>query len=260
MGGESRALAPYQLREVVSAALSGAELSKPTLELFVDSFGFSADDAGRLWRLWNGSSRITVLSGSHAVPMRAEQDLVAALGPRRHQALTMHDHVYVGADGRIDRARMIQVLEAIVPGVDRVPFICDTNVLTIEVAQGGKELSDEVRQISAEMFTTDILLARTLDLGETITLEYWLTYRFPGDLENPAEHEFRRGIMRRVENFNMRVEFDGSRLPAKVWWTHWDGLEGEVLEQEDVPLDSQHSAHRHVRYLERTAVGFRWEW
>ncbi|HEY2505216.1 MAG TPA: hypothetical protein VGI58_01765 [Streptosporangiaceae bacterium] len=228
--------------------------------MFIDAFGFSEHEADRLWRLWNGSGTIGVLSGSHAVPVKAEEDLVAALGPRRHQTLTMHDHVYVGADGRIDRARMIQVLEAIAPGVDRIPFICDTNVLTIEVDQGGKELSGEVRQISPEVFTTDILLARTLGLGETITLEYWLTYRFPGDLENPTEREFRRAMMRRVENFDMRVEFDRARLPTKLWWTHWDGLEGEVLEQEEVALDSQHSAHRYMRSLEKTAVGFCWQW
>jgi hypothetical protein len=155
---------------------------------------------------------------------------------------------------------MLQVLEAIEPGVDRIPFLCDTNVLTIEVEQGGKELSGEVRQIGADVFTTDILLARTLGLGETITLEYWLTYRFPGDLGNPAEREFRRGVLRHVENFDMRVEFDSRRLPVGLWWARWDGVEGEVLEQEEVALDSQQSAHRYIRSLEKTVVGFYWQW
>ncbi len=34
----------------------------------------------------------------------------------------------------------------------------------------------------ADVFATEILLARTLDLGETATLDYWITYKFPGDL------------------------------------------------------------------------------
>ncbi len=75
--------------------------------------------------------------------------------------------------------------------------------------------------------STEILLARTLDLGETITLEYWITYRFPGDPEDPAEREFRRAVMRHVENLDMRVEFHPDKLPAQVWWAHWDGVDGK---------------------------------
>jgi hypothetical protein len=227
--------------------------------MFIDAFGFSEHEADRLWRLWNGSGTISVLAGSHAVPMRAEQDLVAVLGPRKHQALSTHDHAYVGADGRIDRARILQVLEATAPGVDRIPFLCDTSVLTVEVGQGGKELSGEVRQIGEGLFATEILLARTLGLGETTTLEYWLTYRFPG-YEAQPEREYRRGVIRQVENLDMRVEFHPDRMPAGLWWARWDGGEGEVLEQEEVSLDSQHSAHRYMRSLEKTVVGFYWRW
>ncbi|HEY2505217.1 MAG TPA: hypothetical protein VGI58_01770 [Streptosporangiaceae bacterium] len=250
----------HQLRDIVSGALSGSQLTSESLQLFVDGFGFADQEADRLRRLWAGSARIGVASGTNTFSRSTEQDVVEALGPRRHQTLSLHDHVYIAADGRIDQARMIQVLEAIAPEIDRIPFLCDTNVLTIEVGQGAKEVSGAVRQIAKDLYTTDIVLARTLDVGETITLEYWLTYRFPGDLENPAEREFRRGVFRHTENYNMRVEFSPGRLPARLWWGQWDGIDGDVLNQEDVALDSQHSAHCYVRSFEKTVVGFRWEW
>jgi hypothetical protein len=172
----------------------------------------------------------------------------------------LHYHIRVGGDRRIDRVRLLQVIEATAQGVDRIPFICDTSVLSVEVGQGCKELASPLRRVRADMFTTEILLARTLDLGETITLEYWLTYRYPGDMADPSEREQRHGALRQLENFDMRVEFDPGRLPSRVWWARWDGIEGDVIEEQEVSLDSQHAVHRYLRSVSKTVVGFRWEW
>ncbi len=253
-------ITPHQLKDTVSRALTGRLLSRSALSLFVDAFGFSEHEAARLWRLWNGSVAISVMSGSHAVPLGSEQDVDRVIGPRQHQTLSLHDHVYVGADGRIERARTLQVIEANAQGVDRIPFICDTNVLTLEVGQGGKELTGDVRSIGDELFSTEILLARTLDVGETITLEYWITYRYPGDDADPSEREFRRAVMRKVDNFDMRVQFHSGMLPTHVWWARWDGIEGRVIEREAVTLDNEHSVHRYLRSLEKTVAGFYWQW
>jgi len=253
-------ITPHQLKDTVSRALTGRLLSRPALSLFIDAFGFSEHEATRLWRLWNGSASISVMTGSRAVPVQAERQVAEVLGPRQHQTLSLHDHVYIGADGRIDRARAMQVIEATAQGVDRIPFMCDTNVLTIDVGQGCKELTGEVRQIDSDVFATEIVLARTLDLGETITLEYWMTYRFPGNPDDPSEREFRRAVMRHDENFDMRVEFHPDRVPTQVWWAHWDGVDGAVLQRELVVLDSQHSAHRYLRSIDKTVAGFYWQW
>ncbi len=121
-------------------------------------------------------------------------------------------------------------------------------------------MSGELRQLRPDVFTTEILLARTLDLGETATLEYWTTYRLPGDLTDPREREYRRGVLRHMENFDMRVEFHADRLPAQVWWATWDGVEGEVLAQQPVTLDSQHAVQHFLRSVDRAVVGFRWSW
>lgn len=251
---------PYQLGETVSGALAGLQLSKQTLELFVDAFGFLEHEAERLRRLWVGTARISVLSGSHAVPTQAERDVDHALGPRKHQTISLHDHVWVDGDRRIDRVRTLQVIQSTTDGLARIPFVCDTNVMTIDVGHGCKQLADEVRQIGDDMFATEFILARSLDQGETLSLEYLVSYRYPGDPADPAEREYRRAVMRSVDNLDLRVEFHPDRRPARVWSAHWDGVEGGILDQDLVTLDSQHSAHRFLRSLDRTVVGFHWAW
>jgi len=257
--GESQ-LPPYQVREVVSGALFGGKLTTNTLQMFIGAFSFTEDESGRLRRLLAGSSRIGVMSGTSALSLGATLGVDAVFGHRKHHMVSLHDHVWVTADGRIDRGRHLQVIEANFRGVDHIPFVCDTNVLTVEVGQGCKKLTGEVRRIAPELFATDILLARTLNVGETLTLEYWLTYRYPGDPTDPAEREYRRGVLRQVDNLDVRIEFHPDKLPSQVWWAHWDGGDGSVLDREAVSLDSQHSVHRYLRSLEKTVVGFYWQW
>ena len=251
---------PRQLKDTVARALSGRLLSRSTLSLFIDAFGFSDDEALRLWRLWQGSGAISFLSGPRAMPSDKMAEVAAALGPRRHQTVSMHDHVYVGADGRLARTRTLQVVEAITEGLDRVPYLYDTSVLTLEVGQGCARPAGPLYQIRAGVFAIDIPLAKSLAVGETLTLEYLTTYHYPGDLLDPQECEFRRAAMGRLENFDMRVEFHQDMLPAAVWWSVWDGVDGDIAESELVTLDSQHSVHRYLRFLERTVVGFHWSW
>lgn len=251
---------PQRLKDTVSRALSGRLLSRPTLQLFIDAFGFSPQETDRLWRLWNGSAAISVLAGNRAMPRQAERDVRAALGPRRHQTLSMHDHVFVGADGRLERTRTLQVIEAVAADLDRIPYLYDTSALTIEVGQGCQGLSGRLLQIGAGVYATDILLTKSLAIGETTTLEYWTSYRYPGDPADPQEREYRRAVMGHMENFDMRIEFHPGRLPACLWWASWDGLDGCIAQRQEVSLDRQHSAHRYLRAIERTVAGFYWTW
>ena len=258
--GPAPGVQPHQLKDTVSRALSGLLLSKPALELFIAAFGFSAEEADRLRKLWNGSGSIRVLSGSHAVPPQAEQSIQEALGPRRHQTLTMHDHVYVDAEGRIARTRTMQVIEASAPETDRIPYLYDTSSLTVEAGEGCAGLSGDLRQLGDDVFATEILLARPLGLGETTTIEYTTTFRYPGNLDDQSERQYRRGALASLENFDLRIEFHPGRLPAGVWWATWDGVDGPLLTQEPVQLDSLNAAQRYLRSLQRTVVGFHWCW
>jgi hypothetical protein len=257
--GDTDAL-PRQLKDTVSRALSGTLLSRPTLGLFIDAFRISGADAGRLWRLWEGSGRISVLSGPRALGDKAEGTLHSIFGPPRHQTVSLHDHVQVASDGRIARNRTIQVIEATADGLDRIPYLYDTNALTLEVGQGCGDISGELYKISDDVYAATIPFARELSAGETTSLEYTTTYRYPGNLDDPQEREFRRAVMGRLENFDMRVEFHPDMLPATVWWAIWDGVDGDMIEREPVPLGGQHEVHRYLRSVEKTVVGFHWLW
>ncbi len=243
-----------QLKDTVARALSGSLLSRPTLALFIDAFGISGAPADRLWRLWEGSGRVSVLSGPRAMGSKTETELSTALGQRRHQTVSLHDHVNVGSDGRVARTRTLQVIEAVADGLDRIPYLYDTNALTLEVGQGCGEICGELYQISEGLYATTIPLARELSAGETISLEYVTTYRYPGNLNDT------RAVMRRLENLDMRVEFHPAMLPSRIWWAVWDGVGGNVVEREQVSLGSQYEVQRYLRSVEKTVVGFRWSW
>jgi hypothetical protein len=250
-----------QLKDTVSRAMTGRMLSRESLALFIDAFGISRHEAARLWALYGGSARIAVMKGSQVFTPLLDQSVVATLPPRRHQALSLHDHIWVGPDGRLDRARHQMVIEAIEHGCDRLTVITDFNVQTIELGQGCKEFAGvPYRQVGPGAFATDILLTRELDLGETLPVEFFLSCRWPPDAPlGPMETSYRRGTLRVLHNVDLRVEFHPDCLPESVWWAHWENASGEVIHREQVTLDSQHSAHRHLRTLEKTLAGFYWE-
>jgi hypothetical protein len=249
-----------QLKDTVLRALTGKMLSRATLSLFIDAFGFTDAEADRLRRLAAGSARISVLSGPRALRPDVVAEIGAVFGPPNYLTLSLHDHVYIGPHGLVDRARTLKVIEATADGVDRTPFIFDTDAVTLEVGQGCKGTTGQLQQVREELFTTELLLAKNLLLGETLTLEYWISFHYPDEIMDARKREYRRASMRRSENFDIRVEFHPERLPRQVWWAVWDGVDGEVISQEPVVLDSQNSVQRYMRSLERTVVGFHWTW
>jgi hypothetical protein len=243
---------PRQLKDTASRALSGKLLSKATLALFMDAFGFGTFERERLLKLWEGSAQVRVLSGPRAI----REDKARALGRPQIKTLSLHDHHYLGPDGLPERHRVIHVIEAVVDGVDRVPYRADTNALTIETGQGFSGLAGQVYQPMAELFVVDMLLAKPLAVGETATLEYSASFHYPV----PPPPEFRRIVQTFVENLDIRVEFHPAKLPRNVVWAVWDGMDGPIVEREVVSLDSQFAVHRYLRLAEKTAVGFHWDW
>ena len=243
---------PRQLKDTASRALSGKLLSKATLALFMDAFGFGTFERERLLKLWEGSAQVRVLSGPRAI----REDKARALGRPQIKTLSLHDHHYLGPDGLPERHRVIHVIEAVVDGVDRVPYRADTNALTIETGQGFSGLAGQVYQPMAGLFVVDMLLAKPLAAGETATLEYSASFHYPA----PPPPEFRRIVQTFVENLDIRVEFHPAKLPSNVVWAVWDGMDGPIVEREIVTLDSQFAVHRYLRLAEKTAIGFHWDW
>ena len=243
---------PRQLKDTASRALSGKLLSKATLTLFVDAFGFGTLEREQLLKLWEGSAHVRVLSGPRAI----REDQAGALGRPRLKTLSLHDHHYLGPDGLPVRHRVIHVIEAVVDGLDRVPYRADTNALTLEVGQGFSGLAGPFYQPMAELFVVDMLLAKPLAAGETATLEYSTSFHYA----MPPAPEFRRIVQYFVENLDIRVEFHPDKVPGNVVWAVWDGMDGPIVEREPVDLDSQFAVHRYLRLAEKTAVGFHWDW
>jgi hypothetical protein len=243
---------PRQLKDTASRALSGKLLSKATLTLFTDAFGFGPMEREQLLKLWEGSAQVRVLSGPRAM----REDKVVALGRRQHRTLALHDHHYLGPDGLPARHRVIHVIEALVDGLDRVPCRPDTNAVTVEVGQGFSGLAGPVHQSVSGLFVVDMLLARPLAAGDTTTLEYWTSFHY---LE-PPPREFRRIIQSSVENLDIRVEFHPDKLPGEVVWAVWDGMDGPIVDSEPVTLDSQFAVHRYLRLAEKSVFGFHWDW
>ncbi|HLK02262.1 MAG TPA: hypothetical protein VKU39_20465 [Streptosporangiaceae bacterium] len=249
---------PRQLKDTTSRALSGTLLSKATLQLFMEAFDLPDFEREQLLKLWEGTGTVRFLQGQGAMGPKLVSDVEAALGPRGHKSVVLHDHALIGADRQLARVRTMQVIEAIRSGVDRIPYIHDTAALTVQAGLGCIGISEPLGRIAEGVFATHLLLAKRLELGETLALEYWTVFRHDPDIA--LEPEYRRVVMRSVENVDIRVEFAPEAMPSSVWWAVWSGFEGGIADDEQVELDGQHSAHRFLRSAEKTVVGFHWDW
>ncbi len=248
-GPGRRRRAARQLKDTASRALSGKLLSKATLSLFTDAFGFDVFERERLIKLWEGSAHVRVLSGPRAI----REDQASALGPPQVKTLALHRSSLPGP-GRAAAAAPGHPRHRSPGQRCRPAYRADTNALTIEVGQGFSGLAGPVYQPTAELFVVDMLLAKPLAAGETATLEYSASLRY-----QHAPPEFRRIVQSFVENLDIRVEFHPGKLPGSVIWAVWDGMDGPIIERENVALDSQFAVHRYLRLAE-AAVGFHWDW
>src|ERR1700728_87004 len=78
-------LLPRQLKDTIARALSGRLLSRGTLELFMNSFSLPDAEQDQLWRLWEGSPRVRMLTGDRAIHPDTAEEVSALLGPPGHQ-------------------------------------------------------------------------------------------------------------------------------------------------------------------------------
>jgi hypothetical protein len=251
-------LLPRQLKDTAARALSGRLLSRVTLELFMEAFALPDAEQDQLWRLWEGSPRVRMLTGTRAIRPDTADKVAALLGPPAHQSVSLHDHAFARADGRVGGVRTIQVIEALRDGLDSIPYIYDTSALALRVGHGCEAPVGPGSQVKDGPYVLRIPLVRTLSAGETLSLEYTTTFHYQGEITT-EQCQYRRAVMRRVDNVDLRVEFDPDYVPPTIWWAVWDGMDGGIIEQQRVQPDSQNSVHRYLRLVEKTVVGFYWE-
>jgi hypothetical protein len=199
-----------------------------------------------------------MLTGTRAIRPDTADKVAALLGPPGHQTVSLHDHAFVRADGRVGGVRTIQVIEALRDGLDSIPYIYDTSALTLRVGHGCEAPEGPGSQVKDGPYVLRIPLARTLSAGETLSLEYSTTFHYRGEMTE-EQRQYRRAVMRRVDNIDLRVEFDPEYVPPAIWWAAWDGVDGGITEQYRVQPDSQNSVHRYLRLVEKTVAGFYWE-
>lgn len=256
-----RDVLPRQLKDTTSRALSGTLLSKQTLQLFMDAFDLPDFERDQLSKLWSGAVGIRFLHGPGSLKPELFAEVSAVIGPPGHQTVAMHDHMFIGPDRLPVRLRVLQVIEATRDGLDRIPFLFDTSALTVTTGLGCTGLAGQSSvRIGDEVYVNHLLLANALQAGDTMTIEYWVTYRYPDSYAGPDGREYRRVFMRGVRNFDIRIEFDGDDPPGHVWWAIWSTMQGDVVEEQEVTLDSQNAVQRFLSLAEKVVVGFHWEW
>lgn len=247
---ERRNVSLKSMPQRVSKAMRGEVLTRATLELFVGAFGISADEAGRLRRLLEGSAKIRVLSGTRmplAEPVSGP--------PAGHRTTSVHDYHYVNANGLPAWHRTQLVIESITDDLTSYPYRFDTDALSVEVEQGGRP-DGTVYYVGGGLYGVDIRLDEPLAHGEQTSLIFETVFRYA----EPPPPELRRAARGRLENVAMRVEFHPARIPRRIWWAVWDRLDGSPVSRDEVALRNGRYVFRQLDAIERTVVGFTWEW
>jgi len=247
---DTRTDLPRILKDPVSRALRGANLSRHLLDTILTAFEFSTEDAEYTKRLYRGDEPPNVIIGN------LPRSDIASPENRPYRTLSLHHFHYIGPDGRPSRHRILREIRVLHDGVTSNSFGSDTAELVASRIGGGTP--GEPYQRSENEWWVDINLPQVLNRGDEHLLEF--KYRFHYQI--PPEPEFRLIVHQRVENFSMCVQFDSEKVPQKIWWVEWlDYREPNdtIVHREPVALDSEHVAYRRLDLAHRAVVGFLWE-
>jgi hypothetical protein len=251
-----------QAKDSVYRALSGDQerqlLTPETLTKFIDGFDMRPDHAERLWATWAAVDPQTARAVTGEIPdSPGPRPLVdPALPTRQHGTVSLHEFHYLGMDGLPRRHRTVQVIRALVDRLTNYPYRIDTDAADVRVIRGGRVVHHY--SVNSQLYAFDIQLSMPLRRGETASIEYETTFSYV----QPPPPEFRRAALGWVDNLELYLQFDRRRLPERVWWSRWNDYRSGalVIDEERVRLDTEWSVHRYLHRIERTVVGFRWEW
>lgn len=231
-------------------------LSSTTLAWFIEAFDMSAEDTRHLRHLHAGSPAIRYVRGvaeETRLPL-----LEASTVPYR--TLDLREYHYLGSDGLPYKHRTDRVIRAEADGFRTFVFVVDTAMLTVEVEAGGTPgpLHRVRLKNGTVLYATNIELPAPLSREETAVLNYVSTLKYT----DPPEPEMKYVFRNKVDKFLLSVQFHSDRLPSRLWWAEWDGMEdGEIIHREPVRLNTDFRAHRFLDGgVERAIVGFAWEW
>ena len=241
-----------KLKDRVSRALNGDGLSLQTLRWFEEAFALSPHDAQRVHELYRGNLHPLTIIGTMPPPGPA-----SGIRPPVHETTLLFEHHVIGRDGLPARHHTQQTIRSVVDGLTSYQYRIDTAEAEVRVTRGGT--AGQLYAIGHGFYAVDITFPHPLLYGEERYLDYWTLLHYSA----APEPEFRRGSHPRTEHLDMRVEFSPGKLPANLCWAEWSDyrdLRGGIVDAEAVRLDEERSAHRYLEAIERTVVGFYWEW
>lgn len=238
------------LKDRVRRALIGQSLSPETLTWFIRAFEMSKYDEHALWATYASGTSDQVSGISNTLMTRRP------LGrPQRHRTLALFERYTIDDEHSFVDRRTLHVIMALEDGVDSYSYNHEPDVDRIDVIHGGSVGSSFT--YGNGLHGVDILLEDVLARGDTASIEYLATYP-PGKC---TATEVRRPAHGRSENVDIALRFDPAALPARLCWAVWsDHCLGDPIEEEPALLSEHGTVHRFVSSIERTVVGFRWEW
>jgi len=231
----------------ISRALQGNPLSKKTLEELIEAFEIKSDDAQYLLKIWHGETYAPVAEGTLTRP--------ANWKPNEHESVLMHEEHHLGTDGLPAWHETRQTIRARVDDLERFYYRFDTNEVDVTLLWGGRQ--DPMIRYNENYWEVPFVFPKPIKLGETHSFAYRLDFHYAV----PPLREYRRVFYEHLDGFDLHVFFDHESTPSKVWWTEWEvEVGGPIRYEELVTLDDDLAAHRHLVYVQRAAIGFRWEW
>ena len=146
------------------------------------------------------------------------------------------------------------MIEATADGLDRHPYVFDTDHLTVEVLAGGA--LGVPYSVPNGLHAVDILFDHPLALGQRHALKCETTFRY----ESQPPLEFRRFATVRIEYADVEVTYHPAKPPKRVWEAEWKGLASEPVRGKAITPDDYRTVRRFIREVENTCFGFIWEW
>lgn len=248
----------HQIKDTVHRALTSDNdrqlLTPETLTRFATGFELTEDQETHLRALLAGDDP------DHARPVTGALAAHAARpAVRPCETVSSHELHYLGPTGLPVRHTTVRVIRSAVDGLRSYSYQIDTEHARVSLVRGGR-VGNSYPLDGGHLHAFEAILSRPLATGETASLEYDTVFSYPE--QDPPPPEFRRAAVGRTENLEMYLRFDRARLPHRVWWAEWDDYrdEAKILTQERTSLDTELSVHRFLPYIERTCVGFHWEW
>jgi hypothetical protein len=249
---DDREVEPSQLEPLVSRALNGTRLSRQTLEIFVSAFTMTEQHAEALREEWNGHRPAQVIIGQLPPP-----DEMPDYQPPQSDTVLLHEHHRLGPEGLPVRHRTLVTIRSRIDGLASYQYRFDTPHAQVRTLRGGRQ--GDLYHAGGPIWAVDLTFPHPLSQGETHFMEFWTLLAY----DEPPPCEMRRGTHERIENLELRVEFDQRRLPGSVAWAEWGHYTGpgnHVVREEPCSADQERAVHRYVRVVQRAVVGFYWEW